>query len=137
MKKKDANFKKQIDKKVWMEKVTYIFERLFAFNKELVDEAKTGIENLDKDDIKDHVLKTQSWFQAEYATLLESLKDLNGVSATMTKKKIAEIKAQLKVRLVELELQATKLGLDLDKKYAWKKKWTELKKLYDSLEKKA
>ena len=137
MKKKDANFKKQIAKKEWVDKISYIFDKLLSFNKELVSEAKESIENLDKEQITEHVVKTKAWFQAEYTTVLESLKELNSQSSEITKKKLTDITWKLKDRLSELELQAKTLWLDLDKKYGRKKKLAELKKLYDSLEKKA
>lgn len=137
LKKKDANFKKQVQKRSWVEKLSYIFDRLISFNQELIWDAKSWLESLDKETLSQHVEKTKARVDAEYWTLKESLLELQWSLDTMSKKNIKEIRAQLKTRLVDLEASAKKLWIDLDKKYWWKKKFTELKKLYETVEKKA
>ena len=137
MKKKDSNFKKQVNKREGTDKLKYIFDRLLSFNKELIWEAKESVEALDSKQIKEKVTKSKAWVQAEYTTLKESMIDLEWWLEWMSKEKIKKILKQFKWRFTELESTVKDLGVDLDKKYAWKKKRSELKKLYDSLEKKA
>lgn len=119
--KKDSTFKKQVTKKQWRDKLKYIWEKLFAFNKDLFEEGRHAVESTD--------------LKAEYESLKDKVIETKDSLEWLTKKKRQEIIDDIQIQYDLLVARAHKIEVDLDKKYGWKEKWEELKSLITKLQK--
>lgn len=121
MRKKDSQFKKQLSKKSWREKVTYIAHKLFDFNKDLFEEWRRTVESTN--------------FKAEFDQLKHKASDTLENIEDLTEKTKQELITDLQKQYTLLQKKAKEREIELDKKYWWKEKWNELKIIINKLKK--
>ncbi len=135
MKKKDNNFKTQLSKKQWREKVEYVFNRLIQFNKELLLSAKQSVQEVNQETIQEKAEETKERIEEEYKKIKKYLTE-NKVLPKKSDNTIETFKNEMEDRLKTFEKKAKSLGDDLDKQINRKAKLAELKKLYENIQKK-
>lgn len=120
LRKKDSSFKKQFNKKKtnW-DKIKYVAEKLFAFNKDLIEEGKQTIQSTD--------------IKAEYEALKEKISHATQSFEWLTSLKKQELIDELTEQYTALTKKAKALEADLDEKYWWKDKRKELKAMLAKL----
>lgn len=127
--KKDRTFRQGIKRASGREKITYVFDTLFNFNKELVKDVQ---EQVDFEQLKARLDQGVARVQQEYASLQEQLKEL----ITTGNAAGEEIVTQLKERFSRLQESAEMIKQEFSSDFSLDKKMAELKKLIEDLAKK-
>lgn len=89
--KKDPAFKQWVLEKKGFEKVKHVFDGLFDFNKQLVEEVK---EQFDTQALEKHLHEWVAWVEREYGSLVEELQPLKVKWATVTHELLVQLQAR-------------------------------------------
>ena len=127
--KKDPAFKKQIARKQWRDKITFILDSIFNFNKELVHDTT---EYFDAETLQTKIDQWSAWVKEEY----DHLKWVILTYADSTKDQIEDIRDKLQTRFEHLMEAGSAAKDDLEEEFHREEKIKELKKLLADLDKK-
>lgn len=132
--KKDASFKQWIEEKESLvDKVTFIFKKLFDYNQELFTDTKETLKRLD---IESELDKAKTLINNEAATLKWFLTSKSQEVEWMSKTKADEVVIQAEKRYNALHTYVYGYAKDMINKYRLEEKLNEVKETYDILKNK-
>lgn len=131
--KKDTSFKKGIEEKQWLDKLWFIFERLFHFNQELFTDTKETLKRLD---IDSELTKAKDLVTTESKRLKSFLDTKTTEVESMSKSKASDVVTEAEKRYNALYAYVHGYANDMIEKYSLQAKLDEVKTTYDILKKK-
>ena len=131
--KKDASFKKDLEKKQWLDKVWYFFERLFHINQELFLDTRETLKNLD---INAEMNKAKNTVETEALKLKLFMQQKEGEVETMGKDKAEKVVQEAEKRYTALVNYVQWYAEGMIKKYHLQEKVDEVKTTYQILKEK-
>lgn len=131
--KKDSSFKQGIEEKKGLDKVWFIFERLFHFNQELFTDTKQTLKNLD---IDSELTKAKSLIESEALKLKLFLQQKEWEVQSVSKTKATQVLNEAEKRYNALYTYVHGFANDMIAKYHLEEKLNEVKETYEILKKK-
>lgn len=128
--KKDSNFKKQIWKKQWRDKITYIAQKLFDFNMDFIADTKEKIEAFDQEA---EINNAKAFIEKEYKSLQDTLESLTTKIESLKDKQVSELLDDVSERINLLMNKVETFQDQLDKKFWRKKKIKSLQSTYQEI----
>jgi len=126
---KDKTFKKQLNKKKGFEKVKFLFQSLFHFNKTLIDEGKESIKDMDlPTKVEEKIEQTKIWAENEYEHIKWKVEELEKNWKDLDKKYIQATLQKLEKEYAPVYKKVVTISKKLDKKYDLKNKFVDIKK---------
>lgn len=131
--KKDEGFKEWVEKKKGLDKLWFIFERLFHFNQELFAETKETLKNLD---IDAELNKAKVTVELEANKLKLFLHQKESEVESLSKDKASEVVSEAEKRYNALYAYVNGFAKEMIEKYHLQEKLDEVKETFEILKKK-
>lgn len=126
---KDKTFKKQCVKKKGFEKVKFVIQSLFNFNKDMINESKESIQEMDlPTKVGEKIEQTKIWAENEYKHLQWKIEELEKNWKDLDKKYIQTTLAKLEKEYTPVYKKVVAISKGLDKKYDLQNKFVDIKK---------
>lgn len=126
----DKKFTKELHAKTGREKLTFVVERLFTFNKDLLIDTKESIQNFD---LKENVEHVKSFVQKEIEVLKGGLRYAEENLENLKEDKLLPMLDQLRIRFDSLTKVSSGLADERVTKLGLKSALEEIQKQLDKL----
>lgn len=127
--KKDKSFKKRLTKKKWFKKVKFLFQSLFDFNKDIFNEQKTSLSNMNiPEKLETKIQETKQWAETAYNDLKGKVIDLEKERKNIDKKYIKTTLRDLEKEYTPLYQKVVKVWKEMNEKYDLENKVLDIKK---------